>query len=68
MQFSEEYPNKPPLVRFVSKMFHPNGQFHVNTVNSTIHYELYKHVPFMAILPWVVVFQCVDIVLPCSLC
>jgi len=27
MEFSEEYPNKPPLVRFVSKMFHPNGEF-----------------------------------------
>lgn len=24
MNFSEEYPNKPPLVKFVSKMFHPN--------------------------------------------
>ncbi|PAA78250.1 hypothetical protein BOX15_Mlig020517g3, partial [Macrostomum lignano] len=24
MEFSDEYPNKPPLVRFVSKMFHPN--------------------------------------------
>ena len=33
MQFSEEYPNKPPVVRFVSKMFHPNGKvelFHVS--------------------------------------
>nr|VDD56060.1 unnamed protein product [Brassica oleracea] len=24
LQFSEEYPNKPPRVRFVSRMFHPN--------------------------------------------
>ncbi|CCJ28278.1 unnamed protein product [Pneumocystis jirovecii] len=24
MQFDEQYPNKPPVVRFLSKMFHPN--------------------------------------------
>uniref|UniRef100_A0A8C6SL07 Ubiquitin-conjugating enzyme E2A (RAD6 homolog) n=1 Tax=Neogobius melanostomus TaxID=47308 RepID=A0A8C6SL07_9GOBI len=24
IEFTEEYPNKPPTVRFVSKMFHPN--------------------------------------------
>lgn len=24
MQFEEQYPNKPPLVKFISKMFHPN--------------------------------------------
>ena len=24
MEFSEDYPNKPPTVKFLSKMFHPN--------------------------------------------
>ncbi|ENN83130.1 hypothetical protein YQE_00509, partial [Dendroctonus ponderosae] len=24
IEFTEEYPNKPPTVRFVSHMFHPN--------------------------------------------
>ncbi|CAN6877014.1 unnamed protein product [Brassica oleracea] len=26
LQFSEDYPNKPPTVRFVSRMFHPNNE------------------------------------------
>ncbi|CAN1782399.1 Aspartate-semialdehyde dehydrogenase [Linum perenne] len=26
VQFSEDYPNKPPTVRFVSRMFHPNSK------------------------------------------
>lgn len=25
LSFDENYPNKPPHVKFVSKMFHPNG-------------------------------------------
>ncbi len=25
MTFTEEYPDKPPRVRFTSEMFHPNG-------------------------------------------
>jgi ubiquitin-protein ligase len=24
--FPKEYPQKPPAIRFLSKMFHPNGQ------------------------------------------
>jgi len=30
IEFTEEYPNKPPTVRFQSKMFHPN----VSSANS----------------------------------
>ena len=26
LQFIEDYPNKPPTVRFVSRMFHPNSK------------------------------------------
>eukprot|EP01138_Halocafeteria_seosinensis_P009876 gb/GECG01010087.1/.p1 GENE.gb/GECG01010087.1/~~gb/GECG01010087.1/.p1 ORF type:complete len:100 (+),score=7.71 gb/GECG01010087.1/:1-300(+) len=26
MQFTEDYPNKPPDVQFVTKMFHPNSK------------------------------------------
>lgn len=30
LQFTEDYPNKPPTVRFVSRMFHPNSKLYVD--------------------------------------
>ena len=27
MKFTEEYPNKPPSVKFLTKMFHPNSEY-----------------------------------------
>ena len=29
MEFSEDYPNRPPKVKFVSEVFHPNVHFQV---------------------------------------
>uniref|UniRef100_A0A0A0KVV8 UBC core domain-containing protein n=1 Tax=Cucumis sativus TaxID=3659 RepID=A0A0A0KVV8_CUCSA len=37
LQFTEDYPNKPPTVRFVSRMFHPNTSFyHFIGVNNSL--------------------------------
>lgn len=40
IEFTEEYPNKPPTVRFVSKMFHPNGEFDSIAVSWNIVFSL----------------------------
>ena len=40
IEFSEEYPNKPPSVKFVSKMFHPNGEMGRWEATATLHYPL----------------------------
>ena len=38
VEFTESYPNKPPSVRFTSKMFHPNGTaFTFEPFRSRIH-------------------------------
>jgi ubiquitin-conjugating enzyme E2 A len=34
MEFTEDYPNKPPKVRFVSKVYHPNGKSSLSACHS----------------------------------
>lgn len=36
LEFTEDYPNKPPAVKFLSKLFHPN----VSTVSQTSSFQL----------------------------
>jgi len=36
IEFTEEYPNKPPSVKFVSQMFHPNGKLLFGLVNQAL--------------------------------
>ena len=54
LQFSEDYPNKPPTVRFVSRMFHPNSKliemqpslfFH-----SRLMFSFLAHINFLLLL------------------
>lgn len=37
LQFSEDYPNKPPTVRFVSRMFHPNSKLELKHNKYIVH-------------------------------
>lgn len=39
LQFTEDYPNKPPTVRFVSRMFHPNSKLVARTSPIFQYYE-----------------------------
>ena len=34
LEFSEDYPNKAPVVKFVSKMFHPNSKYYSDFTSS----------------------------------
>ncbi len=34
LEFSEEYPNKPPVVKWLSHMFHPNGKARISSRHS----------------------------------
>ena len=29
LEFTEEYPNKPPLVKFLSSLYHPNSRIYL---------------------------------------
>lgn len=42
IEFTEEYPNKPPTVRFVSKMFHPNGMYFTTNHSNNVSYSSLK--------------------------
>lgn len=30
LDFSEDYPNKAPVVKFITQLFHPNGTLYLN--------------------------------------
>lgn len=40
LEFTEDYPNKPPVVRFLSKLFHPNVRFNFRFSNEIFMCEL----------------------------
>ena len=60
--FTEEYPNKPPTVRFVSKMFHPNvyadgGKFNTISIKLMIIMENFSYHGDLLLLDEVYLFS-----------
>eukprot|EP00161_Ancyromonas_sigmoides_P025922 TRINITY_DN8839_c0_g1_i11.p1 TRINITY_DN8839_c0_g1~~TRINITY_DN8839_c0_g1_i11.p1 ORF type:complete len:116 (+),score=16.57 TRINITY_DN8839_c0_g1_i11:40-348(+) len=41
LAFTEDYPNKAPRVKFVSKIFHPNGPFFKGFYRKNGNFELF---------------------------
>ncbi|MBA0563468.1 hypothetical protein Golob_008445, partial [Gossypium lobatum] len=43
LQFTEDYPNKPPTVRFISRMFHPNSKLQLFYADGSICLDILQN-------------------------
>ncbi|MBA0730584.1 hypothetical protein Golax_023423 [Gossypium laxum] len=46
LQFTEDYPNKPPTVRFISRMFHPNSKLQLCCFNSSFSLKYLRYLVY----------------------